>query len=437
MKKPFRWLAAAAFAGLMLAGGYMTAILLLPKGEDAVAPVSGAPAELDNQLARGEYLARAADCVACHTAAGGRLLAGGLAFKLPFGTIFSTNITPDRETGIGAWTDEEFVRAVRQGISPHGHLYPAMPYTSYTQLSRDDVLAIKAYLFSQEPVRQPNAPNGLSFPFNQRWGMAFWNLAFFRDHRMPVSETKSVEWNRGAYLALALGHCAECHTPRNFGYGLKDAQTLSGGNIQGWFAGNITPDPDAGIGRWTDEQLMNYLSTGHASGRSSASGPMAEVMENSLQYLSRGDIKALAVYLRDVPPVAADTGATVNLKPKAALASSSILPADSTMIERDLGARLFASDCAGCHQWNGNGRQLPYASLLGSTAVNDPQGRNVVQVILKGSQLTLGGQAERMPGFGGRYSDADVAALANFVVRQFGGKDGVVTAKQALRQRQE
>ena len=178
--------------------------------------IAGAPAAAD-AVARGEYLAKAADCIACHTVPdSGKPFAGGVAFKLPFGTIYSSNITADPQNGIGAYGDDEFVRAVREGVRRDGrHLYPAFPYTSYTLLSRDDVLAIKAYLMTLPAIAQPNRANDLGFPFNQRWAMAFWNAAFFKNQRFVPDASKSPQWNSGAYLATALGHCGECHTPRN------------------------------------------------------------------------------------------------------------------------------------------------------------------------------------------------------------------------------
>ncbi len=437
MKKGLKWTGGLVAAIVLLVGAYAVIVMMLPVGPEPQAPVSGAPAAMTDVVSRGEYLARAADCTACHTAPNGRSFAGGLSFRLPFGTIYATNITPDRETGIGNWSDDTFVKAVRQGVAPRGHLYPAMPYTSYSGMSRDDVLAIKAYLFSLPAVRQPNRENELAFPFNQRWGMAAWNLAFFRDHRMSVDGARSTEWNRGAYLATALGHCAECHTPRGLAFQLDRARGLSGESIQGWFAPNITPDGPTGLGRWSDDQLVQYLSSGHAPGRSSASGPMAEVVDNSLRHLNEADIRALVTYLRGVPPVVSDPAAAVNTAPRPAAESSSLLLADAQQVNRDVGAALFASDCTGCHQPNGGGRQSRYANLSGSTAVNDPQGHSVVQVILKGTRIDNGGWTETMPGFGGRYSDAEVAALANFITRQFGEKTGRVTEEQVRRQRQQ
>ncbi|WP_231602667.1 cytochrome c [Herbaspirillum chlorophenolicum] len=380
-------------------------------------------------MSRGEYLARAADCIACHTARGGKPYAGGRAFHLPFGTIYATNLTPDEETGLGKWSDEAFIRAVRQGVGSQGHLYPAMPYTSYAAMSRDDVLAIKKYLSTLEPVKQAPPATTLSFPFNQRWGMEAWNLVFFREKRFVTNESEGTLWNRGAYLATALGHCGECHTPRNAGFAMKSKDYLSGAEIEGWKAYNTTQDQAYGIGAWSDEQLRGYLSTGHAPGRSSAAGPMAEVVEHSLQYMTPSDINSLVAYMRQVAPATGERQETVNLQPVGATASNAVLPAASQRVENLRGKQLFAADCAGCHQWNGAGRQSQYASLVGSRAVNDPTGTALTQVILKGTSIRIGGQVHQMPGFGSAYSDADVAAVANYVVEHFGDKEGSVTAE--------
>ncbi|MCU1719175.1 cytochrome c [Pseudomonas sp. 5P_3.1_Bac2] len=411
---------------------YVSYVLLRPAGPEPVAPIAGAPAQFTELVSRGRYLAKAADCVACHTQAGGQPYAGGLPFDLPFGTLYATNITPDHETGIGTWTDDQFVRAVRDGVGPAGNLYPAMPYTSYAAMSRDDVLAIKAYLFSLAPVKQPNKPLELPFPFNQRWGMALWKIGFFDNRRFAANPDKSPQWNRGAYLATALGHCGECHTPRNLAFAMKPSEYLAGEVVQGWLAFNITPHPQSGIGGWSDEQLAAYLSTGHAPGRSSASGPMAEAIQHSLQYLVPSDIQALVTYLRDIPALAGDESVAVNLKPEGALAASVVVPAQD---KDDFGQRLFAQNCAGCHMWNGQGRQTPYAGLLGSTASNDPQARSVVSAILHGTHINIGGRHESMPAFGQSHSDVEIAAMANYVVSQFGAKQGSVTPAMVAQQR--
>jgi mono/diheme cytochrome c family protein len=426
----------AAFGIAVLAGGAIGYVRLMPRGPEPQPPVAGIPTDVPVGLAHGEYLARAADCVACHTAEGGTPYAGGRQFKLPFGEIYSTNLTPDKETGIGNWSDEAFVQAVRSGIGSHGNLYPAMPYTSYAQLSRSDVLAIKQYLSTLQPVHQPTPSNALSFPFNQRWGMTAWNLVFFHEQRFLPNTGKSVEWNRGAYLATALGHCGECHTPRNVGFAMKSREYLSGANVQGWIAYNTTSDAGYGIGSWTDAQLAAYLSQGHAPGRSSASGPMAEVVENSLQYLSSQDIAALVTYLRSIAPTSGKESGTIELNPTGARSSNAVLPSSGTTDMSLLrGQHLFEGDCAGCHQWNGVGRQTDYASLVGSHAVNDPSGTALVQVLLHGSSLTVNGRSQTMPAFGAAYSDSDIAAVANYVLNHFGSKSGTVSPEQVRQQR--
>lgn len=432
MSRAIKRLLAAALVVILLVLVYVLYVLLRPTGAEPSAPIAGAPAQFTDPVARGRYLAQAADCVACHTVAGGEPFAGGMPFTLPFGTLYATNISPDPETGIGAWSDEQFVRAVREGTGPEGNLYPAMPYTSYAAMSRDDVLAIKAYLFSLTPIKQANKPLELPFPFNQRWGMSLWKIGFFDNRRFAANPDKSEQWNRGAYLTTALGHCGECHTPRNLAFAMQPSQFLAGEVIQGWLAGNITPHPDSGIGRWSDAQLASYLSTGHAPGRSSASGPMAEAIQHSLQYLVPSDIDAMVSFLRDIPALAGDSSVVVNLKPEGALAASVVVPAAQ---EDDLGQRLFGQSCAGCHQWNGEGRQTPYAGLLGSTASNDPKARSVIQAVLHGTHISIGERHESMPGFAQSHTDIEIAALANYVVSQFGAKSGSVTAAQVAEQR--
>ena len=404
---------------------------------DGTAPaIAGAPPTAD-VLARGEYLTKAADCTACHTVQGSdKPFAGGVAFRLPFGTIYSSNITADVQTGIGSWSDDDFVRAVRVGIRKDGkRLYPAFPYTSYTQLSRSDVLAIKAYLYSLPKISQSNERNDLGFPFNQRWAMGFWNAAFFKSQRFVADPAKSPQWNSGAYLAGALGHCAECHTPRNAGFGLEHGNELAGELLQGWHAYNITADPVQGIGAWSDGEIANYLSTGHADGRGSASGPMGEAVENSLQFLRPEDTAALVTYLRDVPARTGKDPTTVDAKAAPALASSDSAPGGDSADANSAGLKLFEGACASCHQWNGKGQQTPYASLLGTRGVNDVGGINVTQVILHGSKAHIDGQAVFMPAFGDAYSDTEVAALANYVIAHFGDKKGTVTPDDVAQRR--
>src|SRR6202043_3283837 len=363
-------------AGIVASGSYVFYDVSM-HAEDKGAPSGPVTPAL---LARGEYLTRAADCAACHNAPGGKPFAGGLPFKLPFGTIYSTNITADRETGIGNWSDDDFVRALHRGVAPGGrNLYPAFPYTSFTAMSRDDALAIKAYLFSLPPLHVANKGNSLSFPFNQRWGMAFWNLVFLRDRRFAPDPAQSAAVNRGAYLATALGHCGECHTPRNLAFGMESGHEFAGEVLQGWDAYNISSDKHFGIGAWSDAQLASFLSSAHADGRGSASGPMAEAVEHSLQYLTPEDVSALVAYLRTTPPQTG--GKAFNIAP-APVASSNVSEPGRQVPEDELGRHIFEGGCANCHKYDGDGRQTVYASLTGSRSASDPDGANVTQVIL-------------------------------------------------------
>jgi mono/diheme cytochrome c family protein len=373
-------------------------------------------------IARGEYLAKAGDCVACHTAPGGKPFAGGLAFKLPFGTIYSPNITPDPKNGIGEWSDAEFVRALHSGIDDEGkNLYPAFPYVSYALLSTDDALAIRAYLATLAPVSVAPPANDLAFPFNQRYFMRAWNLLFLPRHRFEPNAEKDATWNRGAYLVEALGHCGECHTPRNLMMGLKSGRKFAGEEQVGWLAYNLTSDKTSGLGGWTDAQLTQYLSTGHADGRGPASGPMAEVIEKSLRHLTPEDIRAMVSYLRDVPAMPDGPPAVQHDAPAVA--------------PNALGERLFVQACAGCHLPSGEGRQSAWASLKGSHTAGDPDGTNLVQVLTKGTQMKTAQGLMFMHAFTGAYTDEELAALANYTSSQFGLSQSKVTPEQIRTQR--
>jgi mono/diheme cytochrome c family protein len=422
---------------LVIIGAIALAVLNRTDDSAGAAPViAGAPATAD-LVARGEYLVKAADCIACHTAGdSGKPFAGGVAFKLPFGTIYSSNITPDMKDGIGAYSDDEFVRAVREGVRRDGkHLYPAFPYTSYTQLSRADVLAIKAYLWTLPAIAQPNRQNELGFPFNQRWAMAFWNAAFFTSRRFAPDTSKPPEWNSGKYLATALGHCAECHTPRNLGFGLEHGHEFAGEELQGWRAYNITSDAKHGIGSWSDADVVGYLTTGLASQHASASGPMGEAVAHSLQFLTPGDAAALVSFLRTVPASEGKHPIDIDVLPPSLAASTPALPAADELQSESAGLKLFEGACASCHQWNGQGRQTPYASLEGTRGVNDVNAENVTKVILQGVNLRVGHTDVFMPSFADAYSDAEVSALANYVVAHFGGKQSSVTPADVAKRR--
>ena len=369
-----------------------------------------------DQVARGEYLARAADCVACHSGPGRAAWTGGREFVLPFGKIYSPNITPDRDTGIGQYTDAEWISMMHAGVGHDGkHLYPVMPYNSYTRVTDEDALAIKAYLFTLPAVHVEPVQNQLGFPYNQRWLMFFWNLFNNPGSRLEANTTKTADWNRGAYLVEGLGHCAQCHTPRNFMQGLS-SKAFAGTVQQGWLAYNLTSDKEHGLGSWSDAQLEQYLSTGHADGHGPASGPMAEAVSNSLRYMTPQDIHAMVVYLRDVP--ARDDGP----------------PATGTPVSPPVidprGQRIFVEACAGCHLPNGQGRQSPWAALAGSHSVGDVDGGNLVQVLTHGTQVETADGLMFMHAFERAYTDPELAAVANYTIAQVGGRVGKVTPKQ-------
>ena len=385
---------------------------------------TGVPAELAaaDARTRGEYITRMADCEACHTEKGGEPFAGGRAFVLPFGTIYTPNITPDAETGIGKWTDAQFLKAVHQGGSADGkRLYAAFPFASYTMLTDADVIAIKAYLFSRAPVRRLNQPNTFIFPFNQRWLMGVWSAFFNRDERFRPVPAQSPEWNRGAYLVEAAGHCGECHTPRNLLQAMNQREKFAGGTAEGWSAYNITSDPISGVGRWSAEELAAYLSRGHAHGRGTASGPMGEAVALSLSTLSPSDLGAIVTYLRSVKPIRS-----------AALPAPAGAAADSpkvASIQNAEGKRIFEGNCVSCHAWSGAGAIVGEAQLTGVRAINDVSAANVVQMILTGTESIKTGRPY-MPGFAAIYSDADIAAVANYVTGRFGSSESSATPRQ-------
>jgi mono/diheme cytochrome c family protein len=394
---------------------------------------TGVPASLAKAslVEKGAYLARAADCMVCHTSEGGKQYAGGLGFKLPFGTLYSTNITPDKETGIGNYSDQDFLSAVHRGTRRDGaRLYPAMPFTSYTYMSDADALAIKAYLFSLAPVRAAAPANTLIFPFNQRWAMNFWSVLFNPDSRFAPDTSKSPEWNRGAYLAEALAHCGECHTPRNLAFALDNRRKFAGAVTAGWRAFNISSDKTTGVGAWRDEDLVSYLSTGHALGHGSASGPMGEAVDESFSQLAPEDIRAVVAYLRSVPPIAS-TDLPATLAPPA---SASHKDGGNTADPR--GKMVFEGACVSCHGWTGESAISPFATLTGAWAVNDPGATNVAQIVISGTKRHTEG-AVSMPAFGNAYSDAEIAAVANYVTARFGSKPSQITAQDVAELRKQ
>ncbi|WP_159718178.1 cytochrome c [Geminicoccus flavidas] len=375
-----RWLLAAA-------------TMLMPIG----LPAHGQ--EDDSALtARGEYLARAADCMPCHTSPGGKPYAGGLGLSTPFGTLFSVNITSDRETGIGGWTYEQFKGALHDGVRADGaFLYPAMPFDAYTGITEDDLRALWAYVRRIPAVPAANPDNQLVFPFNIRLGMLAWRELFFAPQTFRPTPGKSDAWNRGAYLVEALGHCSDCHSPRNVMGAIKGKAQFVGAEIDGFYAPAIT---SAALAKtWQRADLKSFLKTGSAPDRTSVFGPMADVVQHSLAYLTDADLDAMITYLLDSPPPP-DLPAPQKLSP---------LPAD--VYHR--ASQLYVDQCAGCHQPHGTGLANSVPPLQGNPAVTAAEPYNVLKAVLDG--LPPGGRYGAMPSFAGRLSDQQVAELANYV----------------------
>jgi mono/diheme cytochrome c family protein len=287
----FQWQSIATALALTL----LTRVATAAAGEDAVE--------------RGEYLVRAGGCFSCHTAPGGQKLAGGRALTTPFGTFYTPNITPDPDTGIGRWTDAQFLRALREGVRPDGaNYFPVFPYTSFTGITDSDALAMKAYLFSLPAVRQQNRPHDVAFPFSWRFLQTGWKLLFFTPGPFRPIPDRSAAYNRGAYLVTALAHCGECHTPRNFLGATRSGWRLEGtpDGPDGQLVPNITPDPGTGIGKWEKEDVVELLKTGATPEQSKVKGAMREVIEDGLKYLSDSDLEAIADYLFAQPPIVHD-----------------------------------------------------------------------------------------------------------------------------------
>jgi mono/diheme cytochrome c family protein len=375
-------------------------------------------------LQRGRYLVAAGDCAACHTAENGKPFAGGRPIPTPFGTIYSTNITPDDDTGIGQWTNEDFYRAMHEGRGPDGkHYYPAFPYPWYTKLSADDVRAIKAYLDVLPAVRQENRNPDLPWPLSVRAGMVVWNGLYFHEGQYQTDTTKSAEWNRGAYLVEGLGHCGACHTPKNWLGAPKKSEHFAGGYGEHWYAMSLTGDERDGLGAWSPQDIVEYLKTG-STAKAAAAGPMAEVVQNSTQYLNDADLKAIAAYLKDMPSL-----------PMQRARSTSI---DQTAMTR--GAALYLDQCTGCHMENGEGLADVFPPLKGTAAVQASDPATVLEAMLNGARVVATKDKPTglaMPAFGWKLSDGDIADLATYIRNAWGNHASAVSKQQVTRARKE
>jgi mono/diheme cytochrome c family protein len=352
-------------------------------------------------IKRGEYLSKIGDCNACHTAPGGKELAGGLKMDTPFGPIYTPNITPDKETGIGTWTDDQFYRAMHEGIGHKGeYLYPVFPFPWYTNVTRDDALAIKAYIFSTPPVHAVDKGNGFPFPFNIREALLTWRTLFFKAGK-PVQPAEGDQLARGKYIVEGLGHCGECHNHRNV-LGASDwSGKYEGGEIEGWYAPNITSDGKQGIGSWSEDSLVQFLKNGSAPGHGVALGPMMETINESLKYLHDDDLHAIAVYLKSIKPEEKFANNTGDFDKKDAP-----------------GATAYLNHCSSCHGVEGKGVEgrIPALAQNGAVLAQGPQ--DVMRVILGGLAPAHG--YGPMPAVGQSFSDEDVALIADYVRNKFG-----------------
>ncbi len=381
----------------------------------AVAATAQAATPSANDLvARGAYLAAAGDCAACHTEKGGAAFAGGLAMDTPFGPLISPNITPDKATGIGNWTDDEFYRALHEGRARDGSfLYPAMPFPWYTKVTRDDALAIKAYLFSLPAVDKPRAASHLRFPFNVRPALGAWREAFFTPGTFVPDPKASEEVNRGSYLVNGLAHCGECHNGQLLAGASKFDQSLRGGMIDHWYAPNITSDVRDGIGSWTQPELVQFLKTGSVPGKGVAVGPMAETV-HSLSQLTDADLGAIAAYLKSTPPAASP-------------ARGHDLDSAST----NHGGQVYLSYCASCHGLKGEGLPGAVPALAGNGAVVAKGPQNVLMVVLGGLPARQG--YAPMLAIGAGMSDADIADVANYVRKSWGNNAPATASAENVR----
>lgn len=388
---------------------------------------------------RGAYLAAVGDCAACHTAPHGKPFAGGLPMNTPLGRIYTTNITPDPDTGIGGYTEEDFARALREGVAKDGHnLYPAMPYPSYAKVRDEDVAALYAY-FTQgvQPVKQANREADIKWPMNMRWPLKIWN-AFFLDKGVYQDKAgKDVAWNRGAYIVQGLGHCGSCHTPRGVGFNEKALDEsgnafLTGALLDGWFASNLTGEHNAGLGRWTEADLAQFLKTG-ANQHASAFGAMTSVINNSTQAMNDADVNAIASYLKSLPAAGGDGGPAYAYDAQATKVSLS-RPAN------DAGARVYTAYCMHCHGTDGRGFAPMLAPLAGNPNVLEKDASSLINVTLNGTgDLVIQGipAPYPMPAYAGVLTDRQIADVLTFVRAGWNNKAGAVDVRDVAKLRSQ
>ncbi|CAN7676581.1 c-type cytochrome [Paraburkholderia sp. SIMBA_054] len=371
----------------------------------------------DALVTRGEYLAKAGDCIACHSTPHGKPFTGGLKMMTPMGAIYSTNITPDPETGIGQYSEDDFKRAMREGIAKDGHnLYPAMPYPSYAKVNDDDMHALYTYfMHGVAPIKQANREPDIKWPLNMRWPLKFWNIVFLEKGVYQDKTGKDVAWNRGAYLIQGLGHCGSCHTPRGIAFQEQaldesGALYLSGSPIDNWFASNLTGEHNVGLGRWSEADVAQFLKTG-ANQHASAFGSMTDVINNSTQALTDVDVTAMSRYLKSLPAAGGSGGPAYAYDAKATKVSL-------TRPANDAGARVYTAFCMHCHGVDGRGFAPMLAPLAGNPNVLEKNASSLINVTLNGTgDLVIGGvpAAYPMPKYGPVLNDQQIADVLTFI----------------------
>lgn len=417
-------------AGVAVVAATVAAALLWENGDtssDNVASTdvltSQPPSASDGEsVARGRYVAVAGDCIACHTAPESKQpFSGGYSISTPFGGIYASNITPDAETGIGKWTERDFYRAVRHGKGKEGeNLYPAMPYNAYVKISDKDMHDLWMYMRSVKPVNYKVPETNLSFPYNIRLAMMGWNLLFFKNQGFQIDTAKSQIWNRGAYLVEGLEHCAACHTAKNI-IGGDTSDYLQGSNLAEWHAPDITPNTYTGIGRWSQDQIIDYLKLG-SNHVAVASGPMAEAVTNSTQHLTDEDLRAIAVYLKAVP-------ASKNKAPAALSVSNA---------QMKMGENVYSANCTACHNSDGKGIPNLAASLTGNSGLMAEDASSIITTILQGGRgaVTVGNPTSgAMPAFDWKLSDEQVAAVATYLRNSWGNAATAVPVEDVTESR--
>ncbi|CAI8823967.1 cytochrome c [Pseudomonas sp. GW531-T4] len=416
------WLALPCLVAAGLLAWYVTRQPASPFEQEQAAAASFDPA----LVSRGEYVARVSDCVACHSLPGKAPFAGGLEMATPLGAIHATNVTPDRDAGIGAYSLADFDRAVRQGVAPGGRrLYPAMPYPSYVKLSDDDMRALYAFFMKGvQPASQPNVPSDIPWPLNMRWPIALWNGLFAPTTPYAAKPAEDALWNRGAYIVQGPGHCGSCHTPRGLAFNEKaldesGAPFLAGALLDGWYAPSLRQDANSGLGRWSEPQIVQFLKTGRNK-HAVVYGSMTEAFNNSTQFMADEDLAAIARYLKSLPGDPQRDGTPWQYQDVSAARLDSP------------GAHTYVTRCASCHGLDGQGQAEWMPPLAGATSALAKENASAINITLNGSQRVVAAgvpDAYRMPAFREQLSDREIAEVLTFVRGTWGNQGGAVDAQ--------